>query len=295
MEIIKSVKQMQSWADSIRQKGKTIGFVPTMGYLHRGHAKLIEQSAKECDYTVTSIFVNPTQFAPNEDFEKYPRDFERDELIAVNSGCDAIFYPDTQDMYARSHLTGVIVSNVTDYFEGEKRPTHFEGVATVVAKLFNIVKPHFAYFGQKDFQQTVVISRMVEDLNFDINIIIIPTVRESNGLAMSSRNTYLTPLQKDKAAIIFKALDEARKAIERGESSRKMINAILHKTLRSEIDIRIDYAEAVDAATLLAYDTFLPGDKIALLIACYMGKTRLIDNAVVQVPHRLNESNFIPQ
>ncbi len=292
MKTISKISEMQKLADSIRSEGKTIAVVPTMGYLHQGHLSLIKTAKKLSDIVITTLFVNPTQFAPNEDFEAYPRDLDKDSELASENGTDYLFAPEISDMYPKGFKSDINIGIVTENFEGEKRPSHFSGVATVVAKLFNITKPHFAIFGQKDYQQTLVIKKLVKDLNFDLEVIVSPTIRESNGLAMSSRNSYLTPVERKKAGIIFVALEEARHAIEKGETERKIINAILQKTLRQVPEIRIDYAMCADANDLSSPELFLAGDKIVLLVACYLGKTRLIDNSVVEVPSKLNADNF---
>jgi pantoate--beta-alanine ligase len=292
MKIVNKISEMQKIVDSHRINNEKIAVVPTMGYLHDGHLSLIETAKKYADIIITTLFVNPTQFAPNEDFEKYPRDFDKDAKLANNAGSDYLFTPNTLDMYPKGFNSSIHIGTVTDYFEGEKRPTHFDGVATVVAKLFNITKPDFAIFGQKDYQQTLVIKKLVNDFDFDIEIIVSPTIRESNGLAMSSRNSYLSDENRKKAGIIFVAIEEAKHAIEKGETSRKIINAILHKTLRQVPEIQIDYAMSADADNLSSPEIFLPGDKVVILIACYLGKTRLIDNAVVKIPGQLTEENF---
>lgn len=292
MKTISKISEMQKLADSIRKEGKTIAVVPTMGYLHQGHLSLIRTANKIADVVITTLFVNPTQFAPNEDFEAYPRDLDKDSELASENGTDFLFAPEISDMYPKGFKSEINIGIVTDSFEGEKRPLHFSGVATVVAKLFNITKPHFAVFGQKDYQQTLVIKKLVKDFNFDLQVIVSPTIRESNGLAMSSRNSYLSPEDRKKAGIIFVALEEAKHAIEKGETERKIINAILQKTIRQVPDIRIDYAMCADANDLSSPELFLAGDKIVLLVACYLGKTRLIDNSVVEVPSKLNNDNF---
>lgn len=292
MKIIKTVQEMQEFSANMKRSNKKIGFVPTMGFLHEGHLSLIKFADEKCDIVITSIFVNPTQFAPNEDFESYPRDFERDERLAAKAGCEVIFYPSVREMYPKNYQTTVSLSKVTQKFEGERRPSHFNGVATVVSKLFNAVRPDMAVFGQKDFQQTLVIKKMNEDLNFGIDVVIAPTIRESNGLAMSSRNTYLSEEHREKAGIIFVGIEETRNAIDQGENERKVLNAILQRVLRSVPEIRIDYAAVVDADTMEEPEYYLPGEKVAIIVACYLGKTRLIDNAIATIPSRLNEDNF---
>ena len=278
MKIIKTVKEMQDFSLEQKKQGKMIGFIPTMGYLHEGHLSLIKKSKDMTDVTITSIYVNPTQFAPNEDFTKYPRDFERDKSLAEDAGCDAIFFPNDKEMYPDGYETMVIVDSITKKFEGEKRPGHFDGVATVVTKLFNAVTPDFAFFGQKDYQQTLVIKKLVRDLLFPISIVIVPTFRQSDGLAMSSRNVYLSTYERTRANIIYKTLLIAKEAILNGEKRRKIINAIMINSLRSEPLVRIDYVSAADAEDLSEPEEFQIGQQLVLLIAVYIGKTRLIDN-----------------
>lgn len=284
MEIIKTIKDMQMLSRRLHEKGVVIGCVPTMGYLHEGHLNLVRKAKELSDFVVVTLFVNPKQFGPNEDFERYPRDFDRDCKLAEDAGCNVIFAPEIIEMYPIGFSTSISIHNVTEKFEGERRPGHFDGVALVVAKLFNAICPDIAVFGQKDYQQTLVIKQLVRDLNFNIKIVIAPTVRESDGLAMSSRNTYLTPELRAKANVLFNALEDAIKAIQEGCRERKVINAILHKRLRSIPEIKIDYACAALAENLDEPDVFLAGDHVVLLIACYLGTTRLIDNALVTIP-----------
>jgi len=284
MEVITKIKDIQNLCESLRIKGKSIAFVPTMGYLHEGHLSLMRKGKEVADALITSIFVNPTQFAPNEDFESYPRDIERDKSLAEQNHTEYLFLPSNNEMYPKGYLTSIQIEGFTLKFEGVTRPEHFKGVATIVAKLFNIVKPHFALFGQKDYQQTLLIKQLATDLNFDINIITCPTIREHDGLALSSRNVYLTKELRQKAGVIFHTLENAIKIVEEGENRRKVINANLHNILRSVPEIKIDYASSANADTLVEPDLYLPGDRIVLLIAVFLGKTRLIDNAVVSVP-----------
>lgn len=293
MEIITKIADIQYISQQIKKNGNTVGVVPTMGYLHKGHLSLIEKAKNETDKVITTLFVNPTQFAPNEDFDAYPRDFERDCNLAEDAGSDFIFAPETSEMYPKNFITSINIKGITSKFEGASRPNHFNGVALIVAKLFNATLPDVAVFGQKDLQQTLVIKALVRDLNFPIKIVIAPTMREANGLAMSSRNKYLSEENRKKAGIIFKALEDASHAIYRGEIERKRINAFLHKTLRTLPEIQIDYACAADADTFAEPEEFLPGENIALMIAVHLGKTRLIDNALVKIPSQLNDSNFI--
>lgn len=274
---------MRRLAETLRAEGKTVGCVPTMGYLHEGHASLIRIAAERSDVVVVTVFVNPTQFAPNEDFESYPRDFERDSKIADDNGAEIIFNPEADQMYPEGYSTYVRVKGVSEVLEGFSRSTHFEGVATVVAKLFNAVKPHVAVFGQKDYQQSLVIRRLTEDLNFGIEIVVAPIVREADGLAMSSRNKYLSPAQRKEAAIVNKALRAAEKLALAGETDRKALNAEMYKTVREVESARIDYVKAVRAETLEEPEKFARGEEIALLAAVYVGSTRLIDNLLVKI------------
>jgi pantoate--beta-alanine ligase len=284
IELIEDIPTMQAIADELRAGGKKIACVPTMGYLHEGHNSLINKAAQVGDSVITTLFVNPTQFGPHEDFERYPRNLGRDLEMAESNGSDFLFHPSVTEMYPGGYSTFIMLKGITNKFEGRIRPKHFNGVATVCAKLFNITKPHYAIFGQKDYQQTLVVTKFVRELNFDLEIIVAPIVRESDGLAMSSRNTYLSDEDRDKAGILFAALEEARNAIVKGERRRTAINGNMHKVLRSVPSIKIDYASAADADDLSEPDTFLDGERVVLMIACYLGRTRLIDNAILTIP-----------
>jgi pantoate--beta-alanine ligase len=292
MKIINTVAEMQAFSIAQKVQGKKIAVVPTMGYLHNGHLSLIEEAKKRSDIVITTLFVNPTQFAPHEDLAKYPRDFESDCQKSESAGADILFYPNELEMYPIGFNSSIEIKGVTDKFEGIKRPTHFSGVATVVAKLFNCTLPDIAVFGQKDYQQTLVIKKLVRDLNFPIEIIISPTIREADGLAMSSRNTYLSKIEREVASTLFQALEEAKLEIGKGEKRRKIINSIMLKTIREKNLFQVDYVAAANADSFDEPDEFLSGDKIVLLLAVYLGKTRLIDNAVIQVPSGLHEGNF---
>lgn len=263
--------------------GKTIGFVPTMGALHLGHLSLFEAVKQYADVAMASIFVNPTQFAPNEDFDKYPRDLKKDVEMAELYGIDYVFAPSNDEMYSKNFLTNIHLDGITKVFEGERRPTHFDGVALVVAKLFNIIKPHYAFFGQKDYQQTLVIKQMVKDLNFDIDVVVRPTVRLENGLAMSSRNNYLTDDEKEKATIIYKSMLEAKSAISLGERNKEKIVKIIVEKIAEVPELKIDYVAVVKQKDLSEVDNFVSGDEIVILIAAFLGKTRLIDNMLITV------------
>lgn len=286
MKIISTISEMQSLSDSLKKENKKIACVPTMGSLHQGHLSLVKKAAQIADIVVTTLFVNPTQFGPNEDYSLYPRDIEKDAKLCQESGVDVLFCPEVLEMYPIGFNSNVQVNNVTEPFEGERRPGHFDGVALIVAKLFNAVRPHIAIFGQKDYQQTLVIKKMAKDLNFGIDIVIAPTVRASDGLALSSRNAYLSEIERSKAVILFQALEEAKTLIMNGCRERKVINATLHKTLRSVPEIKLDYASAASADELNEPDVFFPGELIVILIAVYLGKTRLIDNALVTIPNK---------
>lgn len=283
MEIIKTVAEMHKLSDKIRQSGKTIACVPTMGYLHEGHLSLVIKGKQSADCVVTTLFVNPTQFAPNEDFEKYPRDIDRDAKLLSEAGCDYLFAPSSNEMYPIGYNTEVSIKGISEPFEGKFRPTHFNGVATVVAKLFNAIKPHYAIFGQKDYQQTLVIKQMVSDMLVDVEIIVSPTIREEDGLAKSSRNTYLTTEERKTAITLNQALKEAAKAIEAGEKRSDKINKVMADYINNAGAFRIDYACAADANTLQQPQEFTSGQDIVLLIAAYLGKTRLIDNFITQI------------
>ncbi len=284
MVIIEKISEMQAISASRKAEGKKVAVVPTMGYFHNGHLNLIRKAKSIADVVITTLFVNPLQFAPNEDFEKYPRNIERDSKLAEEAGTDFLFYPTVSEMYPQNFGTVIAITGVTTKFEGVVRPSHFNGVATVVAKLLNATQPHYAIFGQKDFQQTLVIKQLITDLNMNIQMVVAPTTREDDGLAMSSRNVYLSEQERKDATIIYKALEAAIAVVQNGERKRIVINAVMHKELRSVQYIRIDYASAADSEYLFEPDEFLPSQQIVLLIAAYLGKTRLIDNALVTVP-----------
>jgi len=279
MRIISSVSEMQSYADSLRKEGMTIGFVPTMGALHEGHLSLIRKSIDSSDKTILSIFVNPTQFSPLEDFGKYPRDFEQDEKFAEELGVDIIFYPAKEDIYPNDYSTYTIVEGLSDRLEGKSRPSHFKGVTTVVNKLFNIVKPHIAFFGQKDAQQALIIKRMITDLNMDIDIVICPTIREDDGLALSSRNSFLSPEARKEAAFIHQALKEAESLHLNGDQNSKILIQKITDTLNSAPIARIDYVAIVDSETLLPVESTEQGALVA--VAVFFDTTRLIDNILL--------------
>lgn len=279
MKIIKSTKEMKQFSGEQRNKGKIIGFVPTMGYLHEGHLSLMKVARKDCDVVVVSIYVNPTQFAPTEDLDKYPRDFEGDKKLCEGVGVDVIFYPSDKEMYPDGYLTFVKVEKISEKLCGITRPTFFRGVTTIVLKLFNIVKPHKAYFGLKDYQQFVIIKKMVDDLNLDVEMIGCPIVREKDGLAMSSRNTYLNSEERKQATILSKSLNNAKKLFLEGETNvEKLKNEI--KNIINTTSGKIDYVEIVDSNSLESVKKVSKGDVIALVV--FFGKTRLIDNVILE-------------
>ncbi|CUU03366.1 pantoate--beta-alanine ligase [Candidatus Thermokryptus mobilis] len=284
MRIISKIKEMQRVADDLRREGKIIGVVPTMGYLHEGHLSLIRLAKERSDVVITTIFVNPLQFAPNEDYERYPRDFERDVKLAQSAGCDIIFHPSVEEMYPKNFLTYVEVDKLTKVLEGEFRPTHFRGVTTVVAKLFNITKPHIAIFGQKDAQQALIIKQMVRDLNFDIEIIVAPIVREPDGLAMSSRNVYLSDLERKDATVLYESLKLAEKLIkENGERDPNVIISKMKELISSKPTAKIDYIAIVEPETLEKVESLTEGHEYLVALAVRIGSTRLIDNTIVKV------------
>ncbi len=282
MKIILEPRAMQGLADEVRSRAGRIAFVPTMGFLHEGHLSLMREGKKRADTLVVSIFVNPTQFGPQEDLDAYPRDFDRDESLMREVGVDVVFYPTDKDMYPKGYQTYLTVEEVTRNLCGKSRPTHFRGVATVVTKLFHIIKPHVALFGSKDFQQLVVIRRMVEDLNMDIEIVGCPIVREPDGLAMSSRNKYLSEDDRKEALAIKEALDRARELYRNGERDARALVEEAHRILDLHPGIRIDYVSLCDAGTLSDIETIRAESVMA--IAAFVGKTRLIDNCVFLAP-----------
>ena len=276
MLIIKTVKDTRDQIKAWKKSGYTVGFVPTMGFLHEGHRSLIEYSVAENDKTVVSIFVNPTQFGPSEDLEKYPRDFEADRAMCQEVGADLIFFPEVEEMYPVGSYTYVDMESLTEGLCGKSRPVHFRGVCTVVNKLFNITVPDRAYFGQKDAQQLAVIKRMVMDLNMDVDVIGCPTIREPDGLAKSSRNSYLSPVERKAAQVVSRAIFEGERLVKAGETNVKKIEQVMKDIVAAEPLARIDYIEVVDLDTLGKIDE-VKGPVLGA-IAVYIGKTRLIDN-----------------
>jgi len=280
MKIAKLPEEIQQLSTDWHEQGLTVGLVPTMGYLHEGHLSLVEAAVRECDKVLMSIFVNPTQFGPKEDFATYPRDILRDLRLAYGAGVDCVFNPEPKDMYPEGYATYVKVENLSQRLCGQSRPDHFRGVATVVLKLFNITGADYGYFGQKDAQQVIVLQRMVRDLNIPIIIRRVPTVREADGLAKSSRNVYLSPQERAQAPGFYAALLEAKELIDDGETSVSRITNLVRERIENIPLARMDYIELVDAQTLLPLEKI---QKPALLAgAVFFGKTRLIDNIFIE-------------
>ncbi|HPQ44805.1 MAG TPA: pantoate--beta-alanine ligase [Syntrophales bacterium] len=278
MKIIETVREMQDFSESLRLQGKTIAFVPTMGYLHDGHLGLMREGRKRADCLVTSIYVNPTQFGPNEDLDKYPRDFERDEKLARDVGVDVIFYPPNSQMYPENYQTYVTVENITDNLCGLSRPCFFRGVTTICAKLFNIVKPHVTIFGKKDFQQLMVIKRMVTDLNMNIEVVGMSTVRESDGLAMSSRNAYLKEDERESALSLNRSLKLAADLYSQGQRDAEIVMQEVRGFIEKHPGTRIDYVKICDTETMK--DVTRLNERSVLALAVWVGTPRLIDNYV---------------
>lgn len=270
---------MKEVSRKARSEGKVIGLVPTMGFLHEGHLSLVREARKMADIVVVSIFVNPAQFAPSEDFDKYPRDVTRDAELLTSEKTDYIFLPKAEEMFPANYHTYVKVRDLSAKMCGVSRPDHFEGVTTVVLKLFHIVDPHFAYFGQKDAQQLVIIRRMISDLNLDVEIVRLPIVREPDGLALSSRNTYLSPEERKAATVLYCALQHAQKRVDEGERKSKTLIKEIREIIESEPLARIDYISITDMIELKELKT-LKG-KCLIALAAYFGSTRLIDNIIV--------------
>lgn len=280
MEIIENPQRMQERANQLRAEGKTIGFVPTMGYLHDGHLSLMRRARSECQTSVLSIFVNPTQFGPGEDLDRYPRDMEGDLQKAASEQVDLVYLPSARDMYPEGFRTYVTVEELSEKLCGASRPGHFRGVTTVVLKLFNLVKPHRAYFGEKDYQQLTIIRKMVEDLNLDLQIVGMPTVRESDGLAMSSRNAYLSAGERRSALSLSRALKRAGEMVARGERSAALLREEIRRTIEEEPNTEIDYIAVSHPLTLKDLERIAGPTLIAL--AVQVGSTRLIDNCIVE-------------
>jgi pantoate--beta-alanine ligase len=271
---------MKEYARGSRAEGRVIGLVPTMGALHEGHTALVARARKECSRVIASVFVNPKQFGPNEDYKKYPRDLEKDAEKLAAVGVDALFAPETADIYPAGFRTYVNVEGISERLEGRSRPGHFRGVSTVVLKLFEIVLPHFAYFGRKDAQQVRIISEMVRDLNLDAQIVVCPVIREADGLALSSRNAYLSAEERKAATVLHRALVAARDELSRGVRDAMQLQTAMRRILEAEPLAQVDYAEIVSA------DTFEPVVRVArpcyAVLAVFIGKTRLIDNLLIE-------------
>jgi len=280
--LLEEIRDVRSAVASARREGKIVGLVPTMGALHAGHARLIERCRAESGFVVVSIFVNPTQFGPNEDYQRYPRTIENDLNVCRDAGADLIFAPSVSTMYPRgASSTFVEVPGLSEKLEGASRPGHFRGVATVVLKLFEIVRPDLAFFGEKDYQQLLVIRRMVDDLNVPVEIRPVPTVREEDGLALSSRNRYLDPDQRRAARVLSQALQRAKQAVADGERSADRVRQILRERIELEGWANLDYAEVADAETLDPATEVGAGLRAVALLAVRFGTTRLIDNAIL--------------
>jgi pantoate--beta-alanine ligase len=294
MQVLTEIAETRALLDKARAEGQTVGLVPTMGYLHEGHRSLMDRAVSERDRTVVTIFVNPLQFGANEDLSTYPRDLERDLAMCSDAGIDVVLHPSVEEMYpfGTPTLTSISVAGVSAPMEGMARPTHFAGVATVVAKLFNIAGPCHAYFGEKDWQQLAVVRRMAADLSFPVEVVGCETVREADGLAMSSRNVYLTVEERAAAPVIHWALVAGAAAIAAGERSAETVRALVSDLIRAEPLADLDYAEVVDAATLQEVDPL--AGKLRLLAAVRFGRARLIDNCGAVVPAPAQFSTSIP-
>jgi len=281
MRIVKSIHQLRKILNQTRREGKTIGFVPTMGYFHEGHLSLMRQAKKDNDLCVVSVYVNPTQFGPADDFKQYPRDIKRDSSMVKKENVDILFIPSDNVIYSKSYLTYIDVEKISQPLCGQFRPGHFRGVATIVAKLLNIVKPNVMYLGQKDAQQVVVLKRMVEDLNFSVKIKVVATKREADGLAMSSRNKYLSSKERQDATVLYKALCEAQGMIKDGKLSAVKVKAAISSMITRNSSGKIQYVECVNADTLENIEVCK--GHILIALAVFFGKTRLIDNVFIRL------------
>lgn len=281
MITVEGITQMRGVSRKAREEGKLIALVPTMGFFHEGHLSLIRKARKVGDLVVVSSFVNPSQFGPGEDYRAYPREPERDRTLAEENGTDVLFSPSVEEMYPQGYSTWVEVEGLTEVLCGRSRPGHFRGVTTVVTKLFHIVQPHYAIFGQKDYQQAQVIKRMVDDLNFDLRVLVEPTVREPDGLAMSSRNLYLTPAERKDAVILYRLLLRAQELVQEGERDAGRISDMIRKMIADVERAEIDYVSIVDGENLRPISQ-LKG-KVLIALAVKIGKVRLIDNILLSV------------
>lgn len=283
MEIINRRQRMASVARKIRrEEDKTIGLVPTMGALHEGHLSLVREARRMSDVVVVSVFVNPAQFGPSEDFERYPRDLTGDTTKLSDYNVDYIFAPPAEEMYPKNFATYVNVEGLSETMEGAARPGHFRGVATVLTVLFNTVRPDFAFFGQKDAQQTLVVRRLARDLAFDTEVVVLPTVREQSGLALSSRNAYLTDEQHSAAGVLYRALSQAKEVYMEGERNPKRMAEVVRTQVEAEPLARLEYVGVVDAETMEKFDRIPEDRPVLIALAARVGKTRLIDNVVIQ-------------
>lgn len=280
MEIIKTIPEMKKWSDRARESQQTIGLVPTMGSLHDGHMSLVKKSVSTCDLTVVSIFINPTQFGKNEDLDKYPQDLESDCQKLESAGADVLFLPTRSDMYPEGYKTFVTVEAITDHLCGKSRPEFFRGVATIVLKLFNIVRPHTGFFGEKDWQQATVVETLLRDLNIDAAIERLPIVRESGGLAKSSRNLYLSKDEIEPAISLSHALRQARHQVQKGQFSAEVIRQEIRQMIEKNKAAQIDYISVCDPESFIEQDEIK--DKSLIALAVHIGKTRLIDNCIVR-------------
>ena len=281
MLIVKTIAETRAALGKVRSEGKRIGFMPTLGYIHEGHLTLVDIAKKHSDFVVVSLFVNPTQFGPKEDFSAYPRDFERDRQMFEARGVSLIFAPSVEEMYPAPELIKFQIDKMSDHLCGARRPGHFNGVVQVVAKLFNIIQPDVAVFGQKDVQQLFVLKRLVYDLNFPTKIIMGPTVREPDGLAMSTRNVYLTPTQRAQSPTLYKSLQRAKELIQSGERRASVVISEMTQMIQTATEGRIDYIEIVRTSDLQPIET-LEG-RVAIALAVYFGKARLIDNIILEI------------
>jgi len=279
MKKFDNISEMQQFAEYSRKNGLKIGLVPTMGYLHEGHLSLIRSLRKKCDILVVSIFINPTQFDAGEDLDKYPRDFERDENLCRQEEVDVIFYPTADQMYPAPYFTYITVEKLSKMMCGISRPTHFRGVTTIVAKLFNIVKPHVAIFGEKDYQQAIIIKQMVIDLNFDIGIVTAPIVREADGLALSSRNKYLNSANRKNAVVLYQSLEYAQKLLHDRKIKAAVLKGKMEDMILTKPHTKIDYIEIIDPDTLEPLEEI--NNKAIVALAVFLGGTRLIDNLLI--------------
>lgn len=282
IQVVKTIREMQVIAERFRCNGKIIAVVPTMGFLHRGHTSLIERARSRADVVITTIFVNPTQFAPNEDYNRYPRDFDHDKILAADAGTDIIFFPDTAEMYPQKFNSKVEVERASKTLEGAFRPTHFQGVTTVVTKLFHITKPHIAIFGQKDAQQAFIVQKMVNDLNYDIDILIAPIVREDDGLALSSRNIYLSETERKNALSLYRSLRHAANRIHAGVKNVADLHVEMEDIIKNGNPTQIDYIAFINPEIFEEVEIIAPPE-VLVALAVRFGGTRLIDNILIQL------------